>query len=54
VDPRTVLIFTGCFAEENLGEDPSGSMFVREISTQKALKDSDQFDLSIYKDFDAT
>lgn len=50
LDSRESIVFQGCFEEQSLGLQPSGRIFVRSIGTQRAVKDSDEFSLEIYKD----
>ena len=39
-DSRKSLVFTGCFDSSALGNDPQGRVFIKQIRTQKFVKDS--------------
>lgn len=53
-EPRPSVKFFGCNQDASLGATPFGRAIISEITTQKAIKDSDSFGLSIYKDEDCT
>jgi hypothetical protein len=53
-DPRQSVKFFGCNQEASLGHTPFGRAVISEITTQKAVKNSDDFGLWIYKDEDCT
>lgn len=53
-DPRISVVFFGCNQDASLGAQPFGSAMISDITTQKAIKDSDDFGLEIYKDEDLT
>lgn len=54
MDPRQSVVFYGCNEDSSLGSTPFGRAIVSDITTQKALKDSDSFGLEIFKDEDLT
>jgi hypothetical protein len=53
-EPRTSVKFFGCNQDSSLGATPFGRAIISEITTQKAVKDSDDFGLEIWKDEDMT
>lgn len=52
--PKSSVVFRGCWEESSLGENPYGRIDISEIQTQKNVKDSDNFELTIYKDRELT
>ena len=52
--PKSSVVFRGCWEESSLGENPYGRIDISEIQTQKNVKDSDNFELTIYKDKELT
>jgi len=48
--PKSSVFFQGCFYEPALGREPFGRLDVSYISTQTSIKDSDTFEVRIWKD----
>ena len=48
--PKSSVFFNGCNFEPALGREPFGRLDISYISTQAQLKDSDTFEIKIYKD----
>jgi hypothetical protein len=53
-DPRNYVVLNGCNDENSLGEAPSGRLIYENFAMPRAKKDSDPFDIEIYKDEDLT
>lgn len=54
IDPRPISIFHGCHDTSSLGESPSGRMMYSQISMPRAKKETEPFDIEIYKDKEMT
>jgi hypothetical protein len=52
--PKSSVFFQGCSFEPALGREPFGRLDVSYISTQAAIKDSDFFEIKIWKDQNRT
>ena len=48
------MLFHGCNYEPALGKTPFGRLDISSVETQHAIRDSDQFELEIYKDKELT
>ena len=48
--PKSSVFFNGCNFEPALGREPFGRLDISYISTQAQLKDSDTFEIKIFKD----
>jgi hypothetical protein len=48
--PKSSILFNGCFELSALGPGPFGRLDIKYISTQSSLKDSEPFEIKIYKD----
>lgn len=44
------MTFKGCYELESLGEQPSGRLEIRMIRTQTSMKDSENFEIELFKD----
>lgn len=49
-DPRNYVVLNGCNDDNSLGESPSGRLIYSKFAMPRAKKDSDPFDIEIYKD----
>jgi hypothetical protein len=47
-------MFDGCKSVSGLGVEPFGSLQIANISTPMSMKDTDSFEIYIYKDFEKT
>lgn len=52
--PKSSVLLHGCNYEPALGKTPFGRLDISSISTQSAMKDSDIFEIEIYKDREMT
>lgn len=52
--PKSSVFFQGCSFEPALGREPFGRLDVSFISTQSSIKDSDFFEIKIWKDQNRT
>lgn len=48
--PKSSVFFQACNSEPALGREPFGRLDISYISTQDSVKDSDTFELRIWKD----
>ena len=48
--PKSSVFFNGCNFEPALGREPFGRLDISYISTQAFVKDSDTFEIKIFKD----
>jgi hypothetical protein len=51
---KVSISFMGCQDKSRMGTAPSGRLSIDDIRTQAMLKDSDTFELFIYKDKEMT
>jgi hypothetical protein len=49
-EPRSYVILNGCNDQNSLGEAPSGRLIYSNFAMPRAKKDSEPFDIEIYKD----
>ena len=48
--PKSSVFFDGCHSVNELGEEPFGDLEIADIGTPNSVKDSETFEIKIYKD----
>ena len=51
---KSSVVMSGCHLDSSLGENPYGRLDISEIQSQFSVRDSDNFEITIYKDYDLT